>query len=119
MPASARCASTARLPEVGARILAEQPEVQAQLARIDALWTEALSVSGGPFLFGAFSAADAMFAPVAQRVLTYGLPLTEVAQDYIGRLQASPGVARWVADALAEHDFLAFDEPYRSARDTP
>ena len=52
---------------------------------------------------------------VAARVRSYGLPLSEAARAYVERLWASPGVSAWVADALAEHDFIAEDEPYRSA----
>jgi glutathione S-transferase len=105
----------ARLPEVGARLLRDEPGVAADLARIDALWCAALAASGGPLLFGAFTIADAFFAPVVMRVRTYGLPLSPAAQAYAQRVVALPGVACWIADALAEHDFIPEDEPYRSA----
>jgi glutathione S-transferase len=105
----------AHLPEVGKRVLAEQPAVQRDLQRIVAMWSEALRDSGGPFLFGEFGAADAYFAPVAARVRCYALPLPPPLQDYAARVWASPGVAAWVADALAERDFLDFEEPYRQA----
>ena len=52
----------AALPEVGARLMAEDTGLRQDLARIDQLWSEALAASGGPFLFGSFSAADA-FSP--------------------------------------------------------
>jgi glutathione S-transferase len=105
----------AHLPEVGKRVLAEQPAVQRDLQRIVAMWSEALRDSGGPFLFGEFGAADAYFAPVVARVRCYALPLPPTLQDYAARVWASPGVAAWVADALAERDFLDFEEPYRMA----
>lgn len=105
----------AALPEVGTRVLAEQPAVQADLDRLAAMWSDALQGSGGPFLFGAFSIADAYFAPVAGRIRTYGLPMPAPIQGWIERLWAAPGVAAWVKEALAEHDFLAFEEPYRGA----
>jgi len=105
----------ASLPEVGARVLAEQAAVQRDLQRIVGMWSEALRDRGGPFLFGDFSAADAYFAPVVARARCYALPLPPVLQDYAARVWASPGVAAWVADALAEHDFLDFEEPYRKA----
>ena len=54
----------ASLPEVGVRCRDEWSDVAADLRRIDAMWTEALAQSGGPFLFGAFSASDAFYAPV-------------------------------------------------------
>jgi glutathione S-transferase len=104
----------AHLPEVGARVLAEQPAVAADLARITGMWGDALAASGGPFLFGGFSIADAYFSPVAARLRSYALPLPADVSAYVQRLWASPGVAAWVADALAEHDFLPFEEPYRT-----
>ena len=106
----------ASLPEVGARVLAEQPAVAADLARLVAMWREALAASGGPFLFGDFGIADAYFAPVASRLRSYGLPLPADVAGYVERLWASPGVAAWVQDALAEQDFLDFEEPYRQRR---
>lgn len=106
----------AALPEVGARVLAEQPAVAADLARLVAMWTGALAASGGPFLFGGFSVADAFYAPVVARLRSYALPVPPAVGAYMDRLWASPGVAAWVHDALAERDFLAFEEPYRSAR---
>ena len=105
----------AQLPEVGARVLAGQPAVQRDLQRIVAMWSEALRHSGGPFLFGDFGAADAYFAPVVARLLGYALPLPADIQAYAQRVWASPGVAAWVADALAERDFLDFEEPYRQS----
>jgi glutathione S-transferase len=107
----------ASLPAVGERLVKEQPAVRADLERVQALWTDALKASGGPFLFGDFGIADAFFAPVAGRIRTYGLPVNDAASAYIGRVFASAGVAAWVRDALAERDFLQFEEPYRSARD--
>jgi len=106
----------AGLPEVGARVLAEQPAVVADLARLHLLWESALAAHGGPFLFGAFSIADAYFAPVLMRCRTYALPLSAPVAAWAQAVEASPGVAAWVRDALAEHDFLAFEEPYRQAR---
>jgi glutathione S-transferase len=106
----------ASLPEVGARVLAEDAAVGRDLARIDAMWSEELAASGGPFLFGAFGIADAYYAPVVARARTYGLPLSPAASAYAERVWAAPGVSHWVADALAEKDFLDFEEPYRKAR---
>lgn len=107
----------ASLPEVGARVLAEQPGARADLARIVALWQEALASSGGPFLFGDYSIADAYFAPVVTRLRTYALPVPADVAAYIDRVLASPGVAAWIADALEEKDFRPFEEAYRTSRD--
>lgn len=106
----------ARLPEVGAQLLAEKPALQRDLARVIAAFGDALQASGGPFLFGDFGAVDAYYAPVAARIRSYGLPLPAAVAAYIERLWAAPGVAAWVADALAEQDFLDFEEPYRKSR---
>lgn len=105
----------ASLPEVGARVLREQADVAADLARLQTMWTEALAASGGPFLFGDFGIVDAYYAPVVARLRSYALPVTPVVQAYMDRVWASPGVAAWVAQALAERDFLDFEEPYRKA----
>ncbi len=106
----------ASLPAVGARVLAEHEAVRRDLARIDAMWCEALADGGGPFLFGDFGIVDAYYAPVVARTRTYGLPLSAAAQAYAERVWAAPGVSHWVEDALAERDFLDFEEPYRKAR---
>ncbi len=106
----------AKLPEIGAKALAEQPGVRTDLDRIVAMWTELLREHGGPLLFGEFSIADAYFAPVVMRLSTYAPPLPEAVTAYMARVQALPGVAAWVKDALAEQDFLPFEEPYRTKR---
>lgn len=103
----------ARLPEVGALIWRDKPGVRADVERLVALWTQLLDTHGGPMLFGAFSIADAFFAPVCMRLVTYALPLSPQIAAYVGRVQALPGVQDWVQGALAENDFLDFEEPYR------
>ena len=104
----------AALPEVGRRVWQEQAAVRQDVARIEAMWTEALAAAGGgPFLFGPFGAADAFYAPVCMRFKSYALPLSAAAQAYVERVAAAPGVARFIAEALAEHEWVAEDEPYR------
>lgn len=105
----------AQLAEAGAQAMADAG-VQRDVARIVALWQDALRASGGPFLFGEFSAADAYYAPVVSRLQTYALPVPQDVADYMARVWASPGVAAWVQDALAEQDFIAEEEPYRASR---
>ena len=83
----------------------------ADIARIAALWAAA----EGPFLFGSFCAADAFFAPVATRFVTYGVSLQGAARDYQQRLLAAPAVAAWSADAIRETEFVAMDEPYATS----
>jgi glutathione S-transferase len=106
----------ASLPEVGRRVMLEQEGVRRDLARIDAMWCEQSHASGGALLFGTFCAADAFYAPVAMRVRTYALPMSAEALAYVERLAAVPGVMAWIDDALAEADFLDFEEPYRDSR---
>ncbi len=104
----------AELPEVGARLLRDDPAVAADLARINAMWQQQLKEHGGPFLFGAFSIADAYFAPVVMRIRSYALPVPPAVGAYVERIVALPAMQQWMDAARAEHDFLPFDEPYRS-----
>lgn len=106
----------AQLQHVGPRVLAEQPQVRADLDRIVQMWSDLLATSGGPMLFGSFCIADAFYAPVVKRIVTYGLPVPPVVQGYIERVQALKSVAAWTTDALAEHDFLEGNEDYRASR---
>lgn len=79
------------------------PGTLADLARIDALWNEGLGRFGGPFLTGTqFTAVDAFYAPVAFRIQTYTLPLSQNALDYASRLLALPAMKAWYEAALAE-----------------
>jgi glutathione S-transferase len=104
----------APLQDVGRKVYAEQPEVRSDLARIQQMWEQQFREHGGPFLFGAFTIADAYFAPVCMRIRTYGLPVSAPVQAYVERIWALPAMQAWVSEALAEHDFIPFDEPYRT-----
>lgn len=109
----------ASLPEVGARLWAEHADLRADVALLERLWQDSLTPSaagGAGFLMGEFCAADAFFAPVVMRLQTYALPVSPQTSAYKARVLAHPAVAAWVAEACAEHDFLDFEEPYRSAR---
>jgi glutathione S-transferase len=78
-------------------------EALADIARIEVIWAEALRAHGGPFLFGrAFTLADAMYAPVVTRFLTWQPALTEVSQAYCKAVRAHPLVARWYDEAAKE-----------------
>jgi glutathione S-transferase len=107
----------ASLPEVGARVLADNAAARADLARMTTLWQEALASSGGPFLFGDYSIADAYFAPVVMRLRTYALPVPADVAAYLDRAVAAKGTAAWIRGALAEKEFLQHEEPYRTSRD--
>jgi len=106
----------ASLPEVGARLMKEEPTVASDLARIVQMWSGLLDAHGGPMLFGEFGISDAYFAPVGTRIKTYGLPVPPHITAYIERVQALPGVKAWIDGGLAEKDFLQFEEPYRTGR---
>ena len=106
----------ASLPEIGAKVVAEQPDVVSDLARLAAMWEGQLDEHGGPFLFGAFTVADAFFAPVCTRIKTYALPVPPRAAAYVEHIDSLPAMQAWTRDARAENDFLDFDEPYRTAR---
>ena len=106
----------ARLPEVGALIWRDQPAVRADVQRLVQMWGELLAQHGGPMLFGEFTVADAFYAPVCTRLVTYALPLPEPIAAYVQRVHQLPGVRAWVEAALAEQDFRDFEEPYRLAR---
>ena len=106
----------ARLPEIGAIVLRDQSGVRDDLDRITQMWSTLLREHGGPMLFGAFSVADAYYAPVVMRLRTYELPVPEDAAAYMQRVVELPGVQAWIADALREQDFLDFEEPYRLVR---
>jgi glutathione S-transferase len=82
--------------------------VATDIARIGDLWAAAK----GPFLFGEFCAADAFYAPVATRFVTYGVELSGAARNYQQRLLAAPALVAWSADAVKETEFVAIDEPY-------
>lgn len=106
----------ADLAQAGALIWRDKPAVRADVARITDMWSALLAEHKGPMLFGAFSIADAMFAPVCMRLRSYALPVPDAVTRYVQRVAALPGVKAWIADALQEKDFLDFEEPYRLNR---
>jgi len=77
---------------------------QADIARIVALWADARARfgAGGPFLYGAFSAADAMYAPVVTRLDTYQIAVDDGTRRYMDAMLAHPAFVRWRTAALAE-----------------
>ncbi len=77
-------------------------DVADNLKRIENLWGGLLLASGGPYLFGDFSAADAMFAPVATRIRTYQLPVSDTARSYVDAIYALPAFQEWLAAAVKE-----------------
>ncbi|MFM2128696.1 MAG: hypothetical protein RL477_242 [Pseudomonadota bacterium] len=97
-----------------------QPELddaaQADINRIQSIWRDCHrqfngAMGTGPFLFGGFSAADAMFAPVATRFDTYGVPLGEHAAAYVAAVLAQPFMVEWYAAAGREPWIIPEFEP--------
>ena len=106
----------ASLPDIGALAWRDKPALRADVARIVEMWSELLAEHGGPMLFGEFSVADAYFAPVCMRLKTYALPVPGAISAYVERVGALPGVRAWTDGALAENDFIDFEEPFRLHR---
>ncbi len=79
-------------------------EVAAEIARIETIWNDCRGRYGahGPFLFGAFCIADAMYAPVVSRLRTYGVALGGAAAQYAGVIHTLPAMQEWIAGARAE-----------------
>ncbi len=90
------CGIRVHLHEIG-------PALKTDLGRLDELWRDGLDRFGGPFLAGeTFTAVDAFFAPVAFRVQTYGLPLSEPSRAYVQHLLQCASLRQWQQQALAE-----------------
>ncbi|TAL01302.1 MAG: glutathione S-transferase family protein [Rhodospirillaceae bacterium] len=75
---------------------------RADIARVRAIWQECIHESGGPYLFGELSVADAMYAPVCTRFLTYDVHLDDVCAAYCKTIMKWPAMAEWVEAAKAE-----------------
>lgn len=90
------------------RPIAADAAVTEDVARVEALWAACRAAygQGGPFLFGAFSAADAMFAPVVNRLAVYDLVRQPLSRPYIAAMQALPAWTAWAEGAKAEPWFL-------------
>jgi glutathione S-transferase len=90
------------------------PEVTANVQRIESIWSECRErygkKRGGPFLFGGFGAADAMYAPVVARLNTYNVDVTSTAKAYMDEVMQLPAWREWHAAALTETWVLAEDE---------
>jgi glutathione S-transferase len=84
--------------------------VARDMHRLETLWGELLAKSDGPFLFGEFTAADAMFAPVATRIRTYGLAVSDVATSYVEAIYSLPAFQQWLGLALHEPWIVDDDE---------
>ena len=86
------------------RAITLSADARANVARIQEIWTECRERYGklGPFLFGKFGAADAMFAPVVHRLRTYAIAVEPAAQAYVETMMAMPAFQEWTKGGLAE-----------------
>jgi glutathione S-transferase len=92
------------------KVRALDAEALANVTRIDAIWSECLAKFGGPFLFGKFGAADAMFAPVVARFHTYAAEVGAAARSYMNAVMALPAWTEWREAARREPWVLPHDE---------
>jgi len=92
-----------------------ETEVQRDVDRVVEIWRDCREgfKARGRFLFGEFTVADAYFAPVTCRFVTYGTVLPEFARRYVDAIASLPAMQDWLAAARAEHDFVEREEPYR------
>jgi glutathione S-transferase len=91
----------------------QSDEVMADVARIEALWGDcrARYGQGGPFLFGDFTAADAMYAPVVARFRNYGIPVGDTTRTYMTAMMALPAWREWYDAAMKETWIMQHNEP--------
>lgn len=89
------------------------PAVKADIDRITLIWQECWKKFGteGNFLFGSFTIADAMFAPVASRFITYDVKLNPAEKAYIDAIFALPGMQKWIGDACNESESIVHFKP--------
>lgn len=103
------------------RVPGYQPSsaTQRDLARIFSIWRECLQRSSGPFLFGAFSIADAMYFPVLSRLWTYEVPIPAALRDYANNLEHLPAVQALLATAAKAPPVPIYDEYLRKLGGDP
>ncbi|NMF98352.1 glutathione S-transferase family protein [Aromatoleum toluolicum] len=94
------------------------PAVDANIARIEAIWNDcrarfgAMANPAGPYLFGAFTIADAMYAPVCFRFKTYDVKPAGAAGEYLATMLAHPAMKEWEAAALVETESIPCEDLY-------
>ena len=101
MPLRNECGMNLHRP-VKAKALSD--DARANVARIDEIWSDCRKRYGatGPYLFGAFSGADAMYAPVVHRFRSYAIEVSPAARAYMDTMQADPAFRQWTEEGLAE-----------------
>ena len=102
----------AQLAAVGQRLWAEDNELRQDVARIEQIWAARPDPEG--FLYGAFSIADAFYAPVVMRFKTYALPVSASSQRYMQNMLQHPAVQAWVEAAMVEGRWVNYLEAYQT-----
>jgi len=92
---------------------------QVDISRVYEIWAECLDRSGGPFLFGDFCIADAMYFPVLTRLRTYGVPIAKTVTEYAVALETLPAVQQLVELARAEPHISVYDHYLRELGGEP
>ncbi len=91
----------------------QTPEVIENIRRIEAIWEDCRLAfgRGGPFLFGKFGAADAMYAPIVSRFFNYGIDVSKTARDYMQAVMDTPAWKEWRTASLKETGVISHNEP--------
>ncbi len=94
------------------RHVALTPALEKEIRRIDSLWTELRGKysADGPWLFGTFSIADCMYAPIVMRFSTYDIEVSASSAEYMQQLRAHPSIQAWLKDARAETETIESEE---------
>lgn len=89
---------------------------QHEINRVEKMWADAYETYGGPWLFGGFSLADVVYAPVALRFVTYQTQIVAEAQPFVQAVQSLPSIQSWAADSAVETETIdVIDQLYRTA----
>lgn len=104
----------ANLSQVGQRLWQQNAQLRQEVERIEFIWAQRPHAQG--FLCGAFCIADAFYAPVVMRLLSYGLPLSASAQQYVETMRQHAAVQQWMDAALQEQAWVNYLEPYRPVK---
>ncbi|WP_435337037.1 glutathione S-transferase family protein [Acinetobacter sp. LH3_13] len=102
----------ANLAEVGAKLWQEHSGLRQDVARIEHIWAERPAADS--FLCGEFSIADAFYAPVVTRFMSYALPVSVESRHYMQRVMQHPAMQAWVQAALQEAMWVNYLEPYQN-----
>lgn len=104
---------SADLQEIGQQLWHDHPVLRHEVKRIEEIWQQR-SFASGYLCADHFTIADAFYAPVVMRIISYGLPVGDNAQTYIRTILAVPAVQAWIDAAKQENWFVKNQEPYRT-----